>query len=208
MSNACPLYAHLKDRLAELSQKFLKDQIASESADPIGFQPDFDRLAAFRLLMHAEIEDFLERKAKENLSAISSTLAEEKSLIAYPELFSIAAALKRSFGNSDIFDLAIFKGEVAALINCARKVVAENNGIKENSFNALSVFAGKSIDQVDSTLSASLNSYGKDRGEVAHQSAVRVRSMNAPSAELSSAQNLVTELGNYFRAIASTEEQT
>lgn len=206
MSKACPLYAHLKERLVELSQKFLDDQIANESADPIGFQPDLDRLAAFRLLMHAEIEDFLERKAKENLSAISSTMLAEKSLIAFPELFSIAAALKRPFENRDIFDLAIFKSEVTALINSAKLVIAENNGIKEKSFNTLSVLAGKSIDQIDSTLSASLNSYGKDRGEVAHQSAVRANSINAPSAELGSAQNLVTELGNYFQAISSPEE--
>ncbi|MDM9653919.1 hypothetical protein QU755_21315 [Pseudomonas wenzhouensis] len=200
MPTQCAHFAHLKSRLNDLRVKFLDNQINAEATDPTTFSPDLDSIAAFRLLMHAEIEDFLERKAKENLDRISLQLVGSTtgSSRIFPELFYIAAVVNRPLEPGHAFDVTAFKGHISSMIGTARGVIKDNNGIKEGSFNALSVFAGKTADEIDSTLSASLNSYGKNRGDVAHQSIRHSSTINAPSAEFASAKNLVDGLALYF----------
>lgn len=196
----CAHFAYLETRLTELRVKFLEDQIHAELADPATFAPDLDRIAAFRLLMHAEIEDFLERKAKENLEKINSQLIQSNtgSSRSFPELFHISAAVKHPLDPEDIFDTTALKSHISQILGTARSIVKENNGIKQSAFNVLSIFAGKTADEIDSTLSASLNSYGKNRGDVAHQSTRHSSTINAPSAEFASAKHLVEELALYF----------
>ncbi|PBJ08159.1 hypothetical protein BSF43_32520 [Pseudomonas ogarae] len=200
MPTQCANFAHLETRLNDLRVKFLDDQINAEIADPTTFSPDLDSIAAFRLLMHAEIEDFLERKAKENLDKINSQLVVSAtgSYRGFPELFYIATIVNRPLDSDHVFDVTALKGHISNMIGTARGIVKENNGIKESSFSKLSVFAGKTTDEIDSTLSASLNSYGKSRGDVAHQSTRHSSTINAPSAEFASAKDLVEGLALYF----------
>ena len=75
MPTPCQHFALLQRRIDELSQKFIDDQVEAERLDPTTFQPDLDRLAAYRLLVHAELEDFLEAKAKERLAAITALIS-------------------------------------------------------------------------------------------------------------------------------------
>ena len=77
-------------------------------------------------------------------------------------------------------------------------MIDKNNGIKEGSFGNLAVFSGKMPDEIDIALSAALTSYGKQRGDVAHKSVARIRSIRAPSAEVTDAENLLQGLKNYF----------
>lgn len=200
MSTQCAHFAYLKKRLADLRVKFLDDQIQAETADPVIFSPDLDKIAAFRLLMHAEIEDFLERKAKENLEKINLQLVQSTtcSSRSFPELFYISIVVKRPLDSAHVFDATALKGHVSSMLGAAQSIVKENNGIKEGAFNILSIFAGKTADEIDSTLSASLNSYGKNRGDVAHQSTRHSSTINAPSTEFASAKHLVDELALYF----------
>ncbi|MFY1908812.1 hypothetical protein ACOTCW_24145 [Achromobacter xylosoxidans] len=200
MPSQCSHFAHLEARLVDLRVKFLDDQIESETTDPATFSPDLDRIAAFRLLIHAEIEDFLERKAKENLDKINIQLVTSTSgsFRLFPELFYIATVAKNPLDLEHVFDPAYLKSHISQIIGTARGIIKENNGIKEDSFSKLSVFAGKTVDEIDSTLSASLNSYGKNRGDVAHQSTKHSSTMNAPSTEFASAKGLVEGLALYF----------
>lgn len=203
MVTQCVHFAHLKQRLVDLRAKFLEDQINAEKADPTTFLPDLDRIAAFRLLMHAEIEDFLERKAKENLDKINDRLVKSttSSSRLFPELFYIATVVNRPLDSTRVFDVTSLKSHISAMIGTAKSFVKDNHGIKGESFNTLSIFAGKTADEIDSTLSASLSSYGKSRGDVAHQSTRHSSTINAPSAEFTSAEDLVDGLALYFQII-------
>jgi hypothetical protein len=200
MTTQCAHVVHLKTRLADLRVKFLEDQIDAEKTDPTTFLPDLDRIAAFRLLMHAEIEDFLERKAKENLDKINDRLVKSTtgSFRLFPELFYIATVVNRPLDSTRVFDIASLKTHISTMIGTAKGIIKENHGIKAQSFNTLSVFAGKTADEVDSTLLASLSSYGKSRGDVAHQGTRHSSTINAPSAEFASAEDLVDGLASYF----------
>lgn len=185
-------------RFRELCLKFLDPEIRSESADPVGYSPDLDKLAAFRLLFHAEVETFLEEKAKQVLLVLETKISTGRWHRSSPHIMSLYLLVRNYLVDRDEISDAEVKSHFLNVIVSARSRVKENNGIKAQSFSFLSVAAGKALDEVDATLSAMLNSYGKDRGEVAHGSAARSRSLNAPSAEKASADAIVNQIGSYF----------
>lgn len=198
MPQPCPHFKLLQDRLDELTLKFMTDQVEAESLDPMGFQPDLDKLAAFRLLVHGEIEDFLEAKAKDNVAAISARIASNSPWMRQsPELLAVAIALKKPLPGQDHLDRAKFEKFVGDLLSSAKTAINENNGVKTPSFVLLSLLSGKTIDEIDDVLSNSLNSYGKNRGDVAHKSVTHSTTLNAPSAELTTAQSLVQEIAKF-----------
>lgn len=96
------------------------------------------------------------------------------------------------------FNVESLKTYISDIIGIAKRIIKDNNGIKESFFGNLSVLAGKTADEIDTNLSASLNSYGKIRGDVAHQSTKHSSTINAPSAEFTSAKDLVCGLALYF----------
>lgn len=197
----CPHFRLLQQRVDGLSRKFVDDQVQDELANPATFQPDLDRLAAYRLLVHAEIEDFLESRAKDNVAALEAQMQagqiwEPQS----PELLALVIDLKHPLPQDDTLDLTRYARFIAELLVSVRNAISKNNGIKSQSFLFLSLCAGKTLDEIDVILSASLNSYGKDRGDVAHKSVTHSTSLQAPSAEANTVQMLVSQLANYFDA--------
>lgn len=202
MPTYCAHFKLLSDRVTALLQKFVADQIADEKANPLTFQPDLDRLAAFRLLVHAEIEDFLEAKAKDNIAVLAASMNAPPWVRRFPELLALAMILKKAPPTGQEFDLQRFTTFIHELVAGATTAISENNGIKSPSFLLLSVCAGKMVDEVDTVLSGSLNSYGKDRGDVAHKSVTRSTTLQAPSSEVSTATSLVSQIASYFDVTA------
>jgi hypothetical protein len=199
MPKSCAHFKLLHDRVDILSQKFIDDQLAAEIADPITFQPDLDRLAAYRLLVHAEIEDFMEAKAKESLLNIRNRMSGTAPWLRLsPELLPLAIVLKKALPSQEHLEVSKFSDYVDELISGAMAAISENNGVKSNSFLLLSICAGKTVDEIDQALSASLNSYGKARGDVAHKSVIHSHSLQAPSAEQATAKRLVSEIATFF----------
>lgn len=191
----CPLYVDLEARVNALKGKFVRDQVEVEANDPIAFAADLDRLAAFRLLAHAEFEEYLESKAREGLDLLERAFRSGAQAIrANINVLVIGAML----GKQAKFDANQWAAYAIEVIDAARKVVSENNGIKEGSFTQLAVFSGKMPDEIDVTLSSALNSYGKSRGDVAHKSVTRVRNIRAPSAESKDADDLLEGLRRFF----------
>lgn len=189
----------LEARVNELIQKFVQEQIEAERNEPLSYTPDLDKLAAFRLLVHAELEEFIETKAKTALrEKIKKIKAPDFKTREHPELFAISSILSVQLPSEHPFDKAKFISCIEDLIKTAEANIAKNNGIKESSFQKLSIFCGKMIDEIDETLAASLSSYGKNRGDVAHKSALRVSTLLAPSIEAKSATDIVAGLKTYF----------
>ena len=202
MPKPCSHFKLLQERLEELSRKFIVDQVAAENADPAAFLPDLDRLAAYRLLVHAEIEDFLEAKAKDNIAVIKTRVNGAPWIRQSPELLALAIALKKPLPHLDALEPSRFCDYVSDLLASAQNAISENNGVKNASFVLLSICSGKTVDEIDAILSASLHSYGKERGDVAHKSVTHSKSLQAPSAELETARNLVDQLAKYFDVCA------
>lgn len=201
MADQSALFISLKDRLACLESTFLQSQIDGELADPLNFTPDLDQLAAFRFLVHAEIEDYLERKALESITKLKqSTTRENLSIKSNIELFLLANVFETTLQIKTPHDAKHFHDSVVRLVTDLEKFVSNNNGIKEGSFVKLSLICGRMADEMDVALISMLNKYGKERGDIAHQSVSRVRTLQAPSTEKSNASSLVTALGDFFYA--------
>lgn len=192
-------FNHLQERITLLSAKFVDDQIISETTNPSEFIPDVERLAAFRLLVHAEIEDYIEKKARNWLNVLKNHIGNKsynvKSVI---DLYVVAMFLESPLSFKIPFDINMFTDELQQILNHANKVIDGNNGIKLESFLKLSILCGKHIDEIDYAIATLLSEYGRKRGDVAHKSTSRVTNIQAPSAELSTAKNILSALKNYF----------
>lgn len=209
MTTPDPLVTALEARINELINKFIQDQINDEQAEPLTYTPDPDKLAAFRLLAHAELEEFIETKAKHSLIAKRQIItAGNFKTREHPEIFAISSILDYKLPTEHPFDTAKFIKSIEDLIKAAERTISDNNGIKASSFQKLSIFSGKMIDEIDETLAASLSSYGKIRGDVAHKSASRVSNFLAPSIEAKSAVDLVDGLKSFFAPSNHQSNQT
>lgn len=195
----CKHFDGLEARVGVLHDKFVRDQIVAEKGDPASFQADTDRLAAFRLLVHAEFEEFLEAKAREGIDKLDGDFTTGKNIrSSFISMFAFGAILARSDDNLRKFEIDNLPEYFKRVIAAARNYVSDNNGIKQGSFTHLALFSGKMLDEVDTALGLSLNNYGRDRGDVAHKSASRVRTIRAPSAEAKEADDLVKGLAAFY----------
>jgi hypothetical protein len=185
----------LRERIAVLRAKYLDVQLAAERADPVAFVPDVDDMAAFRLLTHAEFEEYLESKARDGLAAVEFTFKAGRTAVRDNLLVLVVA---RALGKDIRLDTRYWATDVLDTIKQAQEWIVKNNGIKDASFGMLSLFSGKMPDEVDAALSASLSTYGTNRGDVAHRSAMRVRTIQAPSAEAQVVDDLVNGMDAYF----------
>lgn len=185
----------LRGRIGVLRAKFVDAQLATERADPLAFVPDIDNLVAFRLLAHAEFEDYLETKARDGLASMEAAFRSGQNTVRQ-NLNALVIAM--SLAKPLRFEPPNWPTDVAELLRAAREWIGKNNGIKDASFTMLSVFCGKMPDEVDGALSASLSTYGTSRGDVAHKSATRVTTIQAPSAEAQAVEDLITALDGYF----------
>jgi hypothetical protein len=200
MTSGDVLFSTLEGRFNELSRKYVAHQIPSET--DLSFSADTDHIAAFRLLVHAEIEDYLERKARVALQNVSKVLAtDDFDLEEIRIVFNLAIYFGQNLPLQLPFDMDIFREAAKGVVKCAEKFIDGNNGIKSNSLLVFCLILDKSIDKVDPVLVQLLNDFGKARGDVAHKSVSRVTTIQAPSAEYNSAQNVISELRRLFEVI-------
>jgi hypothetical protein len=199
MAAKSSLFSVLEARLDALTIKYVANQIPQET-DP-GFIADMDHLAAYRLLVHAEIEDYLERKARAALDDLDKILIAGSSKIEDVKvIFDLAIYFKAALPLQLPFEAKEFYTAARTVAKSARDFIDDNNGIKSTSLLVCCLILDKPIDKVDASLVISLNAFGKARGEVAHKSVSRVTSIYAPSAEKQSAHNVIAELERLFES--------
>ncbi|WBV41878.1 hypothetical protein [Pseudoroseomonas cervicalis] len=195
----CKHFSLLQNRVKELTEKFIFKELANEQESPLTFVPDLDLLAAYRLLVHGELEDFLEQKAKEGISKVETEIKSGVSFTeAFPALVILAGKLKKEIPADIITNKEKRDNFIQSTIHSAKEEIKDNNGIKENSFLFLSICAGKNLEELDEALAAILNSYGKNRGDVAHTSVTKCRTLQAPSAEYNAVFDIISGLSKYF----------
>jgi hypothetical protein len=199
MSAPSALFVELDRRIGELTAKFVADQVAAEAADIANFVPDLDRLAAYRLLSHAEIEDYLERKARARINLLEGNFSSQNwSVSGDLSLYVLAALVAEPLPFECPHNEKKFLECIKAVIKSAKDLIDNNNGVKASSFMKLSIISGKMVDEVDSGLASSLSSFGANRGDVAHRGVGRTTSLLAPSSEMKSTLDLIKHIKLYF----------
>lgn len=190
MSLPSDLFVHLNDRCSILLQKYIEPIIqAEDAAVKAGLtlpEPDYDSFAAFRLLVHAELEGYFEQKAKRVLSQLASDFstgnvgtAKFAGLIAlflWKQAIANPWSDRKGLADKELRnqEATDFKNVAQEALGFAGNFISSNNGIKENSIQMLSAIMGVFHDDLDHVLVEELNKLGKKRGDVAHDSWLRV----------------------------------
>ena len=122
-----------------------------------------DKIRGMLLLCHAEFESFVERLA---FLIVSDAL--EKWNKTHRSNYNLSSLLTNSYIDTrQTVDTKINK----IIVDYNNQIIKNNHGIKEHNIKSLFVPLGYYIDDFDSAFIATLDSFGNDRGAVAHSSA-------------------------------------
>lgn len=195
-------FRSLERRVATLRKRFLpKDFSATGTYNET--ERDFAR--AFRLLAHAEIEAYIEDRAR-NL-AIRSVARFKADGRTRTVVFALASyhLIQKQLSEQDFTELytqsinhasTALDDAAAAYHHCLR----ENHGIR--TINVLRVLlpVGIKVTDIDATWLSTMDSYGQLRGETAH-TAVGAQQLIDPKTEFDTVTNLLQGLRDIDSAI-------
>lgn len=198
-------FEHLEKRSKELLDKFIEPIIKAEeealvNGDPIP-DPDFDNLAAFRLLTHAELEGYFEKKALQAIERMDNDFKLDKVLTRDIAILTFVfwSTKKLPIPAPEGRTREDLKQNAQEALGFGRKFVADNNGIKENSILVLSAIMGFFADELDNLLVSELNQYGKLRGDVAHDSWMHnTRTFDSADLEKKRLENIVKLIKSFY----------
>tara|TARA_Y100000815_G_scaffold271473_1_gene298118 strand:- start:1252 stop:1842 length:591 start_codon:yes stop_codon:yes gene_type:complete len=192
---------------------------------PVNFSPtgDYtdrqqDRARGYRLLVHAEIESYLEDVSREAVTqAIRDWKVNKKPssiiisfLASYHSSWSVTEEIK----NEELIQIAKSrknaKDSVVEVIDVAQRQftqkLKDNHGIKDKNFKTLILPTGIDIGSLDQTWLTNIDSFGTKRGEVAHK-AKRAQGTINPKDEFESVQTLLDGIEDLDRRIVQLRNE-
>jgi hypothetical protein len=166
-----PRYRELTKRATELRIHLLPP----DSPTGIYTARQLDRVRGYRLLIHAEVEAFLEDRVRQVANEVVKKWSTDKKL--RHSLFSLVAFYLKQ----EIVSHKLLKEEYAGVrkrleeaVNEANmafnKAVSQNNGVREKDILRLLFPVGLKNKEIDSVWLSTIDSFGANRGEVAHSS--------------------------------------
>jgi len=172
-------YAALQQRLTELKDNFLP-----QSFSPTGSYEakELDNARAYRVLVHAEIEAFIEHIARAAVNEKSSDWKNNGKISGI--LFCVIAAAIHGYVDDidspsiepvsirvNKKDSTTIQDTVEAAVQKYQGRIVANNGIKAKNLKIIFMPLGIDFKELDDIWLNNMDSFGKDRGDVAHQSA-------------------------------------
>lgn len=209
--SSSPQYQDLLDAVEKARNALLPGDF-----DPTGMYDDQHqvhlRTASFRLLVHAEIESYLESKAA-GLRELAWRRWRSSQVVTLPLLAMLAFCEAPTFappaslgGDSSAQkkyeEIAV---PIGVAYGAARRAVEANNGIKEADILRLFLPLGVPPAAFDRDLLDALNEYGTDRGSYAHAAASRVEKLLDPKEEFAKVTALLERLASFDHTLAALE---
>lgn len=169
---------------------------------------------AYRVLVHAEIEDYLEDRAWDTVLKAEKAWKEKNrvskiilALLAFSGLpmgKPPESIYPEQPSQSEKWDEKTKLGKKIDLaISDFHRVLEKNHGIKEKNIMGMLLPIGVDCDDLDIVLLADLNSYGESRGIVAHRAsqAYRTTQQIDPKEEFKKVSTLVKDLVSIDKAL-------
>jgi hypothetical protein len=175
-------HSELKNRLDRLAISLLP----IDKDTQVFLKSEEDRMHAYVLLAHAELEEYLEELGRdvvlkaERLSGSNSCA---------PVISRLIYLKNKGTGK---FNQAT-PDAIATAVKFYQDIVNANNGIKEPNVMALFMPLGLTHDDFNSTLMGNLNTFGRVRGGIAH-TAQKLRQGVQPSAERKAVDDILGDL--------------
>lgn len=199
-------------RYKQLSRRItdLRNYLLPAKFDPTGTYPAraHERARAFRILVHAEFEAFIEDRVSETLdSRYADWKADRKvsrcllSLLAYHEGTQTRNE-PTSILNPPQKASPLLEERMEKAKNALRYYAkGQNHGVKETNLLRLLMPLGIEAHEFDLTWLASINSWATQRGEYAHQSGTKLQALLDPQDELRTARLLQKGFKDLDRAL-------
>ncbi len=200
-----PTSIRFKEMRARLNE--LRHHMLPAKFSPTGDYSDrqLDRTRGYRVLVHAEIESYLEDVAREAVTQAIQKWKNNKKpstiLLAFLAAYHSGWNSNDDRENEEIVRLAKARSRVKDSINEAIDIaqkqyitnVRDNHGVKEKNFKRLIIPLGIEIDELDGTWLTNLDNFGASRGETAHKTKRATGQIN-PEDEYKTVQSLVKGL--------------
>lgn len=196
-------FRQLKTEVGRLRRHFLP-----QKWDPTGTYSErkLDRVRAFRVLAHAEIEYFIEKaildlvereyddwkSSKKPAYVVICLIAATKS--GWQDIESMREGLATLDAPKIKKDDSSIQEWIERAMEQFRKIVEENNGIKSRDLKRLLMPVGIALSDLDQVWLNDMNSFGGQRGFVAHTSRLGVSIPLDPSTENDSVYRLLAGL--------------
>lgn len=192
-------FRHLKKELNRLKKQFLP------KINPTGKYTarQLSLTLAYRVLAHAEIESYLEDRAwevaldaKKVWDSIGETRRSLICLVAFSgqimDLPPDTLTPKKPAKEVPPEKLRVSE-KIKLSVNYFKKVIDNNHGLKEANILALLLPIGIDSNDLDSAWLATMNTFGKERGSVAHSSSGTIQPPD-PASELDRVNQITQEL--------------
>ncbi len=177
-----------------------------EDFDPSGdYSKDIiTKTIAFRVLAHAEIEYYLEERAKEVITNAWNIWKNQQSsgrvLMSLLAFSNVAAEPPSSIEPKQRSQNKIWSEKINLDDKIAKakseffKNIKDNHGIKEANLCKILLPLGFPHDKFDTTWVNDINSFGEGRGDFAHKTSFGITKLPNPEDELKAVQNLLNGL--------------
>jgi len=195
-------YMELQKRLSELRRHMLPKKFSPTGTYSERVQ---DRARGFRLLVHAEIEAYLEDMARivvtDRIREWKRSRTPSNLLLAFLACYHSGWIEYDETHNLRLIELARsrrkIKDTIGEIIDLAQtqfiKQLKDNHGVRENNLKTLILPTGIELSELDQTWIADIDDFGKLRGDIAHKAKSTIGSMN-PQDEYLRVKNLLRGL--------------
>ncbi len=156
-------------------------------------EEEIDRLRGYILLVHAEIEAFLEDRAIETLNrAIEDWKKNNKYNIV---LVSLIFHMQKKIENIEKKNIKNLESGIYYFLKQYKKnVIEKNHGIKKDNILSILSPIGLTENDIDETWLNTMESFGLLRGEIAHSSSYKTTQILDPKAQKNEIEVIIEEI--------------
>ena len=196
-----PIFRQLTKELNRLKKQFLPrkfSEINNYSERQLALT------LAYRVFAHAEIESYLEDRVWDTVLAAKKIWDNQGKasrvllcLIAFSgqEMENPPDTITPLKGNKNVsLDKLKITKKIDIVIRCFKSVIDQNHGIKETNLLKLLLPIGIDSDDLDKVWLANMNTFGEERGEIAHSSGIKTKKTPNPADELERVKQIIQEL--------------
>ncbi|MBK1989110.1 hypothetical protein A0J48_016455 [Sphaerospermopsis aphanizomenoides BCCUSP55] len=171
-------------------------------------ESQLSKTAAYRVFAHAEIEYYLEERAWEvvqNAKSLWDTTGKTtRTLICLLGFSGLTMdeppdTLTPKKGSKTVKEEKIkISKKIDLALESFKRIISQNHGVKEDHILALLLPIGIDSDDLDPAWLATMNTFGENRGKVAHKSATSYRTFQPPdpATELKTVEQIIQGLSN------------
>ena len=159
---------------------------------------------AYRVFAHSEIESYLEYRVWDTVQTAKNIWDKQGKagrvllcVIAFSgqEMENPPDTITPLKGNKNVsLDKLKITKKIDIVIRCFKSVIDQNHGIKETNLLKLLLPIGIDSDDLDKVWLANMNTFGEERGEIAHSSGIKTKKTPNPADELERVKQIIQEL--------------